>query len=218
MSNDQLKVLNLYAGIGGNRKLWTDVDVTAVEINEDIADCYADHFPDDTVIVGDAHEYLKENHDRFDFIWSSVPCQTHSKISKLSWDSDAKHNVDRDPQYPDMRLYQEIVFLQNFSDCDWVVENVQSYYEPLIKPQLVGRHYIWSNYHIPPYDNAGPGAWSNPSVEVFEEHLGFDLSGVTFDGARKDQVLRNCVDPELGKHILDAATNQRQATLKENLA
>lgn len=30
-----MKVLNLYAGIGGNRKLWdevTDVDVTAVEI------------------------------------------------------------------------------------------------------------------------------------------------------------------------------------------
>jgi len=29
------KVLNLYAGIGGNRKLWTDVDVTAVEWDED---------------------------------------------------------------------------------------------------------------------------------------------------------------------------------------
>ena len=33
MNGKKLKVLNLYAGIGGNRKLWTNVDVTAVEYN-----------------------------------------------------------------------------------------------------------------------------------------------------------------------------------------
>jgi len=32
-----MKVLNLYAGIGGNRKLWPDeCEVTAVENNEEI--------------------------------------------------------------------------------------------------------------------------------------------------------------------------------------
>ena len=37
-----MKVLNLYAGIGGNRKLWTDVEVTAIENNESIAAIYQD--------------------------------------------------------------------------------------------------------------------------------------------------------------------------------
>ena len=32
-----MKILNLYAGIGGNRKLWKDVQVTAVELNSEIA-------------------------------------------------------------------------------------------------------------------------------------------------------------------------------------
>jgi DNA (cytosine-5)-methyltransferase 1 len=62
------KVLNLYAGIGGNRKLWDDVDVTAVEWDEDKAEVYRDHFPNDTVVVTDAHEYLKEHYNEFDFI------------------------------------------------------------------------------------------------------------------------------------------------------
>jgi len=51
-----VRVLNLYAGIGGNRKYWENVEVTAVEYNEEIAMIYKDHFPNDNVIVGDAHE------------------------------------------------------------------------------------------------------------------------------------------------------------------
>ena len=34
------KVLNLFAGIGGNRKHWKDVEVTAIEYNEEIANVY----------------------------------------------------------------------------------------------------------------------------------------------------------------------------------
>lgn len=64
----RIKVLNLYAGIGGNRKLWEDVDVTAIENNESIAKIYQDFFPDDKVILDDAHKYLLENYDIFDFI------------------------------------------------------------------------------------------------------------------------------------------------------
>lgn len=208
------RVLNLYAGIGGNRKLWEDVDVTAVEINPDIADFYAEQFPGDEVVVADAHEYLKDHYDEYDFIWSSVPCQTHSRVSRMMWESDAEHNKNREPKYPDMRLYQEIIFLEHFTDCDWVVENVQGYYDPLIEPQRVGRHYIWSNFHVPPHDHYdAPGAWTNPPDEEFEEYLGFDLSEAEFEGARKDQILRNCVDPDLGKHVFDAAFRNRQATL-----
>ena len=74
-----MKVLNLYAGIGGNRKLWNGVDCTAVEIEPKIAKIYSDFFPKDKVIVGDAHQYLLEHYDDgWDFIWSSPPCPTHS--------------------------------------------------------------------------------------------------------------------------------------------
>ena len=31
-----MKVLNLYAGLGGNRKLWNGVNVVAIEIDENI--------------------------------------------------------------------------------------------------------------------------------------------------------------------------------------
>jgi len=69
-TNRPMNCLNLYAGIGGNRKLWTDCRVTAVEINPDIAGVYQQLYPDDKMIVGDAHQYLLENFHRFDFIWS----------------------------------------------------------------------------------------------------------------------------------------------------
>ncbi|KKL95901.1 hypothetical protein LCGC14_1849900, partial [marine sediment metagenome] len=54
----KLKVLNLYAGIGGNRQLWPkECEVTAIENNKEIAKIYQDFFPDDKVIVTDAHQY-----------------------------------------------------------------------------------------------------------------------------------------------------------------
>ncbi|WP_441001293.1 DNA cytosine methyltransferase [Fodinibius sp. SL11] len=103
-----MKVLNLYAGLGGNRKLWEDVDVTAVEINEDIGKVYQDNFPNDTLIIADAHEYLLEHYDEFDFIWSSPPCQSHSKMNIAT-----RHDLRR---YPDMKLYEEIIFLEHKFD------------------------------------------------------------------------------------------------------
>lgn len=212
-----LEVLNLYAGLGGNRKLWEDVNVTAVEINPKVARFYAAEFPDDEVVVADAHTFLEDHHsDGWDFIWSSVPCQTHTKIKPMTWASDAPQNASREPEYPDMRLYQEVILLDYFAECDWVVENVVSYYQPLVEPQKVGRHYIWSNRQIPPLDLKDVDAWKNPPIEVFEERYGFDLSDADL-GMRKDQAIRNCVDPELGKHVLDAVRDaddaHEQATL-----
>ncbi len=72
-----MKILNLYAGIGGNRKLWgNEHDITAVEIGPNIANIYSEFYPNDTVIVGDAHEFLRANFRDFDFIWASPPCPT----------------------------------------------------------------------------------------------------------------------------------------------
>ena len=142
-----MKILNLYAGIGGNRKLWGDEhEVVAVENDEDIAKMYQDLYPQDTVIVADAHKYLLDliGENLFDFIWSSPPCPTHSRMVFLLKEKDTYK-----PKYPDMRLYEEIILLKTFFNGSWVVENVKSYYDPLIEPQVSGGHYFWSNFTIP---------------------------------------------------------------------
>jgi len=219
MTDGTPKALNLYAGIGGNRKLWDGVDTTAVEINPKIAQFYQSEFPDDEVIVADAHGFLEDHYDDgWDFIWSSPPCQTHSKVSRMTWASDAPQNAPRQPEYPDMRLYQEVIFLRTFAECDWVVENVQPYYDPLITPQTIDRHSFWSNIRLPSIEvDTAANAWTNPSQEEYMEHYGFDVSDVDL-GHRKDQVLRNCVDPKIGRHILDTALSGdalEQATIDE---
>ena len=122
-----MKILNLYAGIGGNRKLWGDEhEITAVELNESIAKIYQDFFPDDTVIVGDAHQYLLDHYKEYDFIWSSPPCPSHSRARFWGW-------KETRPIYPDMSLYQEILLLKTHYSGVWVVENTKPYYEPLIE-------------------------------------------------------------------------------------
>ncbi|MFA6897226.1 MAG: hypothetical protein WCQ96_03000 [Patescibacteria group bacterium] len=64
-----MKILNLYCGIGGNRKLWgNEHEITAVENNPQIAKIYQDFFPNDKVIVGDAHEYLLEHFKEFEIL------------------------------------------------------------------------------------------------------------------------------------------------------
>lgn len=192
-----MKILNLYAGIGGNRKLWDEKhEVTAVENNPEIARVYSHFFPNDEVVVGDAHKYLSDNYKNFDFIWSSPPCQSHSSF---------RQNIGVrfrgvGPVYPDMRLYQEILFLEYDAKCDWVVENVKPYYEPLIKGQLIQRHLFWSNFEIP--DKVFPKEKLRAiQIPDLEKLYGFDLS--RFKLKNKRQILRNCVTPELGLYILN---------------
>lgn len=212
-----VKVLNLYAGIGGNRKLWDDVtdnDVTAVEWDESAAEIYQENFPNDDVVVADAHEFLLNHYDDgWDFIWSSPPCPTHSRtqVMNVLSDDESAGNHKHEEQYPDMDLYQEVIFLENFADCDWAVENTISYYEPLIQPQVLQRHYIWSNFNIPHIDLESDNIQMG-TVSTWEEHFGFDVSG--YDGEKETRkLLRNAVHPQLGKHILESATVDRQATL-----
>jgi len=208
------KVLNLYAGIGGNRKLWEDVDVTAVEWDEEKAEVYRDHFPEDTVVETDAHEFLRENYSEYDFIWTSPPCPTHSRTNTMSVlaDNERSGNHTREFEYPDMKLYQEIILLENFADCDYAVENVISYYEPLIEPQTLQRHYFWSNAKIPQRDFEKDDI-SRGSVSKWERQIGLSVQGLPLEKRRK--AIRNCVKPELGKHVFEAATKYRQSTLIE---
>jgi len=68
-----MKILNLYAGLGGNRKLWENVQVTAVELDPRIAAIYQRFHPQDRVVVGDAHQYLLDHYSEYDGVWSSPP-------------------------------------------------------------------------------------------------------------------------------------------------
>ena len=196
-----IKVLNLYAGIGGNRKLWPNdkIEVTAVELNRDIAKIYQDFFPNDKVIVADAHQYLLDHYKEFDFIWSSPPCQSHSVCNHFL-------NAQGVVRYPDMSLYQEVIFLRTFAKKKpiWVVENVKGYYEPLIYAYEVGRHYIWSNKFI--------------SGLSFEEPDIGRLNGThnqRQNNSRTPQTERNMVNPKLGLHIFNCAFKIKQTTIGE---
>lgn len=191
------KVLNCYAGLGGNRKLWKDVEVTAVEMNPEIAAIYKDFFPDDNVIVGDAHQYILEHYKEYGFIWSSPPCQSHTSF---------RHNIcvrfrGTKPCYPDMKLYQEALFLKHSFDGKWVIENVNPYYEPLINPTIkLQRHLFWSNFTISNF-TIKESNLRTIQIPQLEKIHNVDLSSYKLKGKR--QVLRNCVNSEIGLHILN---------------
>lgn len=199
-----MKILNLYAGVGGNRMLWPDGhDITAVEWNKSIADCYKDLHPKDNVIVGDAHEYLLEHYNEFDFIWASPPCQTHSRARQAVAQAYYEKEVNVKPVYPDMKLWQEIIFLQYYCKKDWVVENVIPYYKPLIQPSFsLGNHHYWSNKFIL---DCGIDRYRahNAGNKKLQEIKKIDISKYVFDGIDKRQVLRNMVEPEAGLYIFD---------------
>lgn len=198
-----MKILNLYAGIGGNRKLWgNEYDITAVEINPEIANLYKKYYPTDTVIVADAHQYLIEHIlDGWDFIWSSPPCPSHSRIN-----TDGQHP----PRYPEMSLYQEIIMLSNnWYKGKWVVENVIPYYTPLISPTInIDRHYFWCNFFVNKiYVKSEKPIAEQTSVNG---RFGFNLKGVKISNKR--QILRNLVNPEIGNHFLNRALEIQEGT------
>ena len=145
-----MKILNLYACLGGNRYKWNevkeDIEVTAVEWDEELAKLYQERFPNDKVIVADAHQYLLDHYKEFDFIWSSPPCPSHSRARY--WNS-SNYDTKTPGIYPDMKLYQEIIFLQHYYKGKYVVENVTPYYEPLISAKKKGRHLYWTNFNLP---------------------------------------------------------------------
>ena len=209
-----MKILNLYAGIGGNRKLWgEEYEITAIEVNESIANIYRDFYPNDTVIVGDAVQYLVDNYERFDFIWASPPCPTHSRMNFLL---NQKENVKIN--LPDMTLYQVIIFLQHWFKGKWVVENVKSYYDPLIKPMESGSHYFWSNFRIGTFENRtkkrNDKGFTLEKKQELQSIVVKDWHGYNGD---KRKVLNNCVDIEHGEYILNCAVGAFKAKSVDQL-
>ena len=207
MVKRKYKILNLYACLGGNRYKWNevkeDIEVTAVEWDEELARLYQERFPNDTVIVADAHQYLLDHYKEFDFIWSSPPCPTHSKVRITQ-----KNTPNFKAVFPDMKLYSEIIFLDNYFEGKYVVENVTPYYEPLVLAKKRGRHLYWTNFNLPNNLNERELGKGKMCGQVNEERVflekfhEIDLS--SYKGKQdKRKIARNLVDYEAGKTILE---------------
>lgn len=204
------KILNLYACLGGNRYKWDEVakeagieiEVTAVELDAELARLYQDRFPNDIVIVADAHQYLLDHFKEFDFIWTSPPCPSHSGIR---WK--AKYKLDA--IYPEMSLYQEIILLDKWFDGKYVVENVIPYYEPLIPAKKRGRHLYWTNFNLPNSINErkdANGLMDGAKDEVNKWCEFHDYDFYKYNGEqRRDKIARNLVDYEAGRTIFETA-------------
>ena len=199
-----MKILNLYACLGGNRYKWNevkdDIEVTAVELDTECARLYQERFPNDKVIVEDAHQYLLDHYKEYDFIWSSPPCPTHSRFN-LSMKTVQKM------RYPDMQLYQEIIFLDTFFKGKYCVENVIPYYKPLITAHKRGRHLYWTNFNLPNNINErkNPQLSRGLSKDIIlnlSKYHDYDFQ--KYKGKQDmRKIARNLVDYEAGKTIFE---------------
>jgi len=199
-----MKILNLYACLGGNRYKWNevkdDIEVTAVELDPEAARLYQERFPNDKVIVADAHQYLLDHYKGYDFIWSSPPCPTHSRFN-LSMKTVQKM------RYPNMDLYQQIIFLKNFFDGKYCVENVIPYYDPLITANKRGRHLYWTNFKLPHNINErkNPQLTRGLSKDIVLRLSKYhDYNFKKYKGKQDiRKIARNLVDYEAGKTIFE---------------
>jgi DNA (cytosine-5)-methyltransferase 1 len=215
-----MKILNLYACLGGNRYKWTDCEVTAVELDPEAAKLYQERFPQDKVIVADAHQYLLDHFQEFDFIWSSPPCPSHSRV-RVSQKSRENFKFI----YPDLKLYEEVIFLDNFFKGKYVVENVIPYYEPLIPAKKRGRHLYWTNFNLP--NDLGERKSLNNIIEkgnIKELSEFHDYDFKKYKGKQSvTKMARNLVDYEAGLTIFNTArgiitrANQEVPQLFDNL-
>ena len=201
-----MKILNLYACLGGNRYKWNevkeDIEVTAVEYDAELAKLYQERFPNDKVIVADAHQYLLDHYKEFDFIWSSPPCPTHSKMRLTNTGEGERKSK---ATYPDMKLYEEILLLKHFFKGKYCIENVIPYYEPLINAKKRGRHLYWTNFNLP-QDLGDRKADNFIYSKVCDLSKFHDYDFTKYKGNQRiDKISRNLVDYEAGRTIFEIA-------------
>jgi DNA (cytosine-5)-methyltransferase 1 len=206
----KFKVLNLYACLGGNRYKWDevaeeagiDMQVIAVELDHELARLYQERFPNDTVIVADAHQYLLDHYKEFDFIWTSPPCPTHSRARYWGFGANGKK-----PIYPDMKLYEEIIFLEHHFKGFYVVENVKPYYEPMLNPIERDRHLYWTNFNLPNILSNRNNSGCLNQKSVMQDLCDFhDYDFRRYNGEQRVlKIARNLVDYEAGRTIFETA-------------
>ena len=205
-----MKILNLYAGVGGNAKLWDREkhSITSVEYSEEIAALYRKLYPNDDIINKDAVQIMLDTAHEFDFVWSSPPCQSHTKMVK------ATRHKSQQKRLVDPALFQQIIWLQHFYNGFWIVENVSPYYVIMcptgVHVKQIGRHVFWSNFDIGDIKDVKrpPGFINKANLQGkkelqqwlgihFEENIYYENNHCPV------QILRNAVHPLIGKQILD---------------
>jgi len=111
-----------------------------------------------------------------------------------------------------MKLYQEILFLQYNFKGKWVVENVCPYYIPLIAPTTkLQRHLFWTNFKIEGKTHFRQDKIRIAQIPELSLLHNFNLNKYKLKDKR--QILRNCVNAELGLHIFILAFKHKQETL-----
>jgi len=211
-----MKILNLYAGLGGNRRLWDGHEITAIEYVPEIADVYSKQFPDDEVFIEDVLEFVRHhNLDRYDFIWASPPCVTHSCATSFH-----RRYVPDLTQTHGLRIFFDYQIKNK--ETYYVIENVQPFYKlpsewkPSVK---LGRHCFWANFHIRKpkepiaderihYDmtkhKRTRSLYMRGSIKLLAKYHNFDLKLLEgFTKTRKDKVLKNMTHHLIGKYVLD---------------
>jgi len=212
-----MKILNLYACLGGNRYKWNevnnDIEVTAVELDPELAMLYKERFPNDTVIVANARQYLLDHYQEYDFIWSSPPCPTHSRARYWAFGANGQK-----PIYPNLNLYEQIIFLKHYFKGKYVVENVIPYYEPLIPAQKRHRHLYWTNFNLPNILTNRKVKISSGTNEVKNLCKFHNYDFYKYKGKQKtNKIARNLVDYQAGKTILETALNIQRANNTKQL-
>ena len=211
-----INVLNAYSSLGGNRYKWDEaaeeanvkINVTAVELDAELAELYQERFPNDTVIVTDAHNFILNNIQKFNYCWSSPPCPSHSRARFARRETTT-------PIYPDLKLYEEIIFLQHYFKGKFCIENVIPYYEPLIPGKKRGRHLYWTNYNLPNvlskrFTAIGSNKEQQKTKILNHEFKNLcqfhDYDFTKYKGSQRlDKIARNLVDYEAGKTIFQTA-------------
>ncbi len=186
------KILNLYAGIGGNRALWDklkNIHVTAVESNPKIAAIYSMLYPNYTVIIADAHDYLFKHFQDYDFIWSSPPNVRPAYT----------------PYFEDFTLFQHVFFMHRFCkayciecpDVYWTQEETQ-----IGKPVNCYKSSYWSSFRFPRIAVNGIQRDFYMSKETAKRNrTGIDLSVVKYKNKRK--LFTDATMPQVGFEILE---------------
>ena len=111
----------------------------------------------------------------------------------------------REMKYPDMKLYEEIIFLEHYFNGKYVVENVIPFYEPLIPANKRDRHLYWANFNLP----ANLNGRKNPDlsrtknlITVMSKYHDYDFR--QYKGKQlMNKIARNLVDYEAGKTIFE---------------
>lgn len=218
----KVKILNLYASLGGNAYKWNreEVEVTAVELDKELCKLYKKRFPKDKVICSDAHAFLLElaqnnNINEFDFIWSSPPCPSHSRARRA--------NKKAKVIYPDLKLYEEVILLQHNYKGLYCIENVIPYYnkcKPLLNAHKRGRHIYFTNFTLPEIlsnrKRAKIGDNSKDEIKNLVKFHEIEEEYKAYKGKqRKDKIARNLVDFEAGLTILESALKEMK--IKEEI-